>query len=157
MADFDKAIEITLKHEGGYVNDPSDNGGETNFGISSKSYPNIDIKNLTMDEAKYIYQRDYWNKLNADMIESQSVANVLFDTAVNMGVSTSAKLIQKILEVKEDGAIGKITLKKLNEVDEKLLLSEFKIEKIKRYALLVKKRPTNKKFLLGWINRTVFA
>ncbi len=157
MADFDKAIENTLKHEGGYVNDSSDNGGETNFGISSKSYPNIDIKNLTMDEAKYIYQRDYWNKLNADTIESQSVANALFDTAVNMGVSTSAKLIQKILEVKEDGAIGKITLKKLNEVDEKLLLSEFKIEKIKRYALLVKKRPANKKFLLGWINRTVFV
>ena len=62
LTKFEDIIEITLHHEGGYVNDPDDLGGETNFGIAKRFYPDVDIKNLTKDEASDIYRRDYWDK-----------------------------------------------------------------------------------------------
>ena len=62
LTTFDEIIQITLEHEGGYVHDPTDLGGETNFGIAKRFYPDVDIKNLTEDGAKEIYKRDYWDK-----------------------------------------------------------------------------------------------
>ena len=59
---FEDCIDKVLEHEGGYVNDPNDLGGETNFGVSKKAYPDLDIKNLTRDEAKEIYRKDYWER-----------------------------------------------------------------------------------------------
>ena len=61
-ARFLKAFEKVLRHEGGYVNDPLDLGGETKYGISKRSYPHLDIKNLTLDQAKQIYFRDFWQR-----------------------------------------------------------------------------------------------
>lgn len=155
MANFNDAVEKTLINEGGYVNDKDDIGGETKFGISKRAYPDVDIKNLTVEEAKKIYKRDYWDRLRCDEIISQKVAFELFDTAVNMGVRTASKLIQGCVGVKPDGIIGNITLQAINETDEELLLLRFKLAKITRYVYLAKKRPENKKFLLGWINRTL--
>ena len=157
MADFSKAIEKTLANEGGYINDNADRGGETNFGISKKSYPDIDIKNLTENEAKTIYKQDYWDKLKADRIESQNVASALFDTAVNMGVRTASKMIQSCVDTQSDGFIGAKSLKAINATNEELLLLRFKLAKIARYAYITEKRPANKKYLLGWINRTLKA
>ena len=57
---FDLAIPIVLENEGGYVNDPADPGGETKYGISKRSYPALDIKNLTVEQATAIYLRDFW-------------------------------------------------------------------------------------------------
>lgn len=85
-ADFDKAFDFIMKWEGGYVNHPKDPGGETKFGISKKSYPNLDIKNLTLEQAKEIYRVDYWVASGADKME-WPMSLVVFDTAVNMGVS----------------------------------------------------------------------
>jgi len=85
MTDFDRAMEFTLKWEGGYVNDPKDPGGETNWGISKRAYPMLDIKDLTRDEAKDIYEHDYWRKCGADAL-LWPMNLVVFDTAVNMGV-----------------------------------------------------------------------
>ena len=59
---FDDIIKVVLKHEGWYVNDPVDPGGETNFGIAKRSHPDVDIKNLTEEGAKEIYYQDYWMK-----------------------------------------------------------------------------------------------
>ena len=157
MANFNEAIEKTLVNEGGYVFDKDDAGGETKFGISKRSYPDVDIKNLTTDEAKAIYKKDYWNKLKADDIASQKVAFELFDTAVNMGVKTASKLIQGCSGAFVDGIIGSQSLESINNIDEELLLLRFKLAKVSRYAYLAKKRPTNKKYLLGWINRTLGA
>jgi len=157
MAKFEEAIGKTLVNEGGYVNDPSDRGGETNYGISKRSYPSVDIKNLTVASAKEIYKQDYWNKLRASEINSQQVAFELFDTAVNMGVRTASKLIQSCVDSHPDGIIGNITLQSINDVDEELLLLRFKLAKIARYTYLAKKRPANKKYLLGWINRALEA
>ena len=157
MADFNKAVAKTLIYEGGYVFDKNDRGGETNFGISKRAYPDVDIKTLTVADAKEIYKRDYWDRLRADEIKSQAVASELFDTAVNMGVRTASKLIQACLDVHPDGFIGNITLSKLNAAQEETLLLRFKLAKVARYAYLAQKRPANRKFLLGWINRTLGA
>jgi lysozyme family protein len=62
LTQFDDIIEVVLEHEGGYVNDPQDPGGETNFGVAKRSHPDVDIKNLTKDGAKEIYYQDYWIK-----------------------------------------------------------------------------------------------
>ena len=74
MADFEKAVEFVLRMEGGYVNDPKDPGGETNFGIAKKSYPGVDIKNLTEEQAEEIYKRDYWEKYNIGELASDDLA-----------------------------------------------------------------------------------
>jgi len=154
---FKNSVEKVLVSEGGYVNDPNDRGGETKFGISKRAYPNTDIKNLTVDQAKEIYKRDYWDKVKADDILSDTISYELFDTAVNMGVRTASKLAQMVCDAYPDGFIGKNTLTLINEMDEELFIAKFKIAKIARYAYLVKKRPSNRKFLFGWINRVLGA
>jgi len=157
MADFNKAVEKTLVNEGGYVNDPDDAGGETKYGISKRAYPSVDIKNLTTDEAKAIYKRDYWDKVKGDLIDDNSVAYEIFDTAVNMGVRTASKLAQVALSVHPDGIIGNKTLEGLNATVKEEFLTKFKLSKIARYVYLCKKHPSNKKYLYGWIKRTLEA
>jgi len=157
MAEFKNHIDKTLVNEGGYVNDPDDRGGETKYGISKKQYPDLDIKSLTIDEAKEIYKRDYWDKVSADDIEDEHIAFELFDTAVNMGVRTATKLIQLSCEAHPDGIMGANTLNKINSSNKELILTKFKLAKVARYAYLCKKRPENKKYLFGWINRTLGA
>ena len=62
MKNFNEIIEQVLEHEGGYVNDPKDLGGETKYGITKRFYPDVDIKNLTVEQAKEIYKKDYWDR-----------------------------------------------------------------------------------------------
>ena len=61
---FDAAFDRLIWHEGGYANDPDDPGGETNWGISKRAYPNLVIKALTREQAREIYQRDFWNRIH---------------------------------------------------------------------------------------------
>src|SRR3989304_9273008 len=129
MANFYEALELVLKHEAGYVNDPDDPGGETNFGISKRSYPSVDIKNLTRDEAAEIYKHDYWLSLY-DQISDQRVANVLFDFGVNAGINTAVRTIQKALNdvlagpILADGVFGPETLSAVNGADPTKLLKQ---------------------------------
>ena len=95
---FDRAVALVLKHEGGYVNDSRDPGGETRYGISKRAYPDVDILRLTEDEAKAIYKRDYWDTLRPDEIP-EPLAICLFDAAVNMGAVTSVRLLQTTLNL----------------------------------------------------------
>lgn len=83
---FDKAITFTLQWEGGYVNHPNDPGGETKYGISKRSYPDVDIKSLTVQEAKIIYKRDYWDEMDLDEVEFP-LDICMFDTGVLCGRS----------------------------------------------------------------------
>ena len=92
---FDKAFEILIGHEGSYVNHPRDPGGETKYGISKRAYPNEDIANLTVDKAKAIYRRDYWNPLGLDSVKF-GPALVLFDCAVNQGVKRAMQIKEKV-------------------------------------------------------------
>jgi len=106
MANFEPAIEITLKNEGGLVDDPADPGGLTKFGLSQRSYPNVDIKNLTIEDAKAIYLKDFW-KFGG--ITDQSIANKIFDSYVNME-HAAIKIAQKTVGFsKQDGVYGPVT------------------------------------------------
>ncbi len=105
MITFDAAIERVLGHEGGYVNDPRDPGGETNWGIAKRSYPNVDIKHLTRDGAKALYLRDFWAPCAAFVADSALVFQML-DAAINHGMSRATKFLQGALKVTQDGAFG---------------------------------------------------
>ena len=96
LVSFDEIIEITLHHEGGYVHDPKDLGGETNYGIAKRFYPDVDIKNLTEDEAKDIYKRDYWDKNRIEDL-SEELRHIFFDMCVNQGRGTAVKILQRAL------------------------------------------------------------
>lgn len=89
---FDRAFEIVIGHEGGYVNDPQDPGGETKFGISKRAYPTLDIKSLTIEQAKGLYYEDYWLKAGCDHFVDDVMAMLMFDCAVNQGVERAKKI-----------------------------------------------------------------
>ena len=158
MADFNAAIGKTLAHEGGakFTDDPSDRGGATKYGISQRAYPDLGIRSLTEQQARDIYKRDYWDRVRADDIASQAVAASIFDTAVNMGARTASRLAQVSAGVEPaDGIIGSQSLKTINAADESLFLSRYTIAKIARYTYICNKDRSQKKYLLGWLNRVL--
>lgn len=158
MADFNLAISKTLQHEGGdtFTDDMLDHGGATKFGISQKAYPELDIRNLSEDQAKGIYRRDYWNRVKGDDIKSQVVAETIFDVCVNMGISGGSKLAQKTLAIEPaDGIIGPQSLAVINAADEDLFIAKFALAKIQRYTEICQADSSQQKFLLGWLNRTL--
>ena len=105
---FEQASARLLGHEGGYVNDPNDPGGETNWGISKRSYPNVDIKALTRDEALAIYKRDYWDRVRADQMP-EALRFQVYDFAVNSGIETAIRYYQRALGVADDGHWGAVS------------------------------------------------
>ena len=106
MSAFDTIIDMVLVHEGGYVDHPSDPGGETKYGISKRAYPDLDIKNLTKEDAKELYRKDYWDRIKGDELPP-AVACVVVDYAVNSGVSRASKALQGACGIaKGDGIIG---------------------------------------------------
>ena len=107
---FKETIDIVLKHEGGYVNDPKDAGGETNFGISKRAYPHLDILSLSESQAEGIYWTDYWLKCQCNVLP-KGLDLMVMDCAVNMGVARASKILQNIVGTKADGIIGSITLR----------------------------------------------
>lgn len=174
MADFNKAYAKTMAHEGGYVNDPDDRGGETYKGIARKfnskweGWQIIDQHktkgnfpgNLEQDDAlqtmiRHFYEVGYWDPLRADQIDSQAIAETLFDFAVNAGVRTASRLAQTVVEVTVDGVIGPQSLAAINRSDEKNFLTAFALAKIARYVHLVETRPVNRKFFYGWVRRAL--
>ncbi len=134
MSAFDKAFAQTVGNEGGYSSDPRDPGGETKFGISKRAYPNIDIKTLTLDEAKFLYKRDYWERLYCDRLHP-SVADDLFDIAVNHGVHAAALVLQKIVGAVEDGVIGQATIAAANAKDPDKIVMGLISLRIMRYTM----------------------
>jgi lysozyme family protein len=105
---FDAAFDRLIWHEGGYANDPDDPGGETNWGISKRAYPNLVIKALTREQAREIYQRDFWNRIHADALYD-AVAFQLFDFAVNSGTETAVRYLQRAVGVADDGHWGPVS------------------------------------------------
>lgn len=92
MITFQQALDQLLKSEGGYVNDPNDPGGETNLGISKRAYPDLDIASLTPESVAPIYKRDYWDKIDGDLLTSP-LNYIAFDCAVNQGVSAAKSIL----------------------------------------------------------------
>ena len=148
---FDKAIKVILRHEGGYVNDPDDPGGETKFGISKRAFPDVDIKNLTEDQAKKIYFDEYWKPLNLHLLQNKELALHVFDHGVNAGKHTAVRMLQEILECKKDGVLGPVTAKAANDNNE--IVEKYIQRRIRYYLEIATRRPRLKKFLRGWLNR----
>lgn len=159
MASFNTAILTVLKHEGGYVCDPADPGGATNFGISQRAYPHLEVKSLTSVQAKAIYERDYWHPRWND-IPDQDLATFLLDMAVNMGQVPAIKLLQEAINraggrCTVDGVYGNQTFASLVAVGCDLILAEMKLGACRRYMAIVDKTPTSLKFLRGWLKRVL--
>lgn len=160
MSNFHLAIETVLDHEGGYVNDPRDAGGETNFGISKRTYPDLDIKHLTRDAAIAIYQRDWWDKYHYSAIVDQQLATKVFDAAINMGARQAHILLQRALvscgqEVAIDGVLGRATFAAIAQVAAAWLTDRFRIELVIYYLGLYQHNKQHLVFLAGWIKRAV--
>lgn len=106
---FDLAFDRLMGVEGGYTAGNGDPGGETNWGISKRSYPNVDIKGLTREGAKAIYLRDFWDRLGASQLPD-SVVFQLFDFAVNSGIETAVRAYQRAIGVADDGHFGPVSV-----------------------------------------------
>ncbi len=157
MDRFEKCLEFVLLHEGGTNADPDDRGGLTKYGISQRQYPDLNIQNLTRDQALIIYRSDYW-AFNSCYKMNPSLDLVLFDSSVNCGNSSSAKWLQKTLikmgsNLEADGIIGDITLSSVENYNPRILADGIIAYRLKRYVHLVQRKPEQIKFINGWINR----
>ena len=148
---FDFAMNFVLSEEGGTANHPRDPGGLTRFGISKRSYPDLDIANLTRDGAISIYARDYWKPICGDALPS-GLALLVFDCAVNQGVGTAIRLLQESLYVPVDGVLGPVTLQAAQRSGPDLL-REFCCRRAFRYEI----NRNEKTFGLGWFRRLFLA
>jgi lysozyme family protein len=152
MADFFTAVSLTLAHEGGYTNNPADPGKATNMGITQDDLPaGVDVRYLTRAQAQQIYQQKYWNPLYA-AIESQAVANKLFDLGVLFGIGTAIKIWQQTLGLAADGIFGPLTLQLTNNRGETVLAAYLQ-NMISHARAVVAADPKTAVFLQGWINR----
>ena len=153
MKSFKEIIEKVLEHEGGYVNDPKDLGGETKYGITKRFYPDVDIKNLTIEQAKEIYRKDYWDRNRVESLP-QNLWHIYFDMCVNMGKRTAVKVLQRAANNKGrnidvDGGLGPATIGALKGVE----LDRVRAFRVKYYVDLITARPEQEKFFLGWFRR----
>jgi lysozyme family protein len=121
---FDDAFAALIGHEGGYANHPNDPGGETKYGISKRSYPGEDIRNLTLTRAKEIYRRDFWGPAGCDVLPDEIRFDV-FDMAVNSGVRQSVKTLQKAVYADVDGILGPRTLMAANNMQPHQVVARF--------------------------------
>jgi lysozyme family protein len=146
--DFDKAFEVLLGHEGGYVNHKADPGGETNFGISRRAYPGEDIKGMTLERAKTIYSRDYWGPAGCDAVPD-GIKFDLFDMAVNAGVKSAVRCLQRAVGATADGVLGSETLQAVQSMPPARLLARFNGHRLAHLAGL----PQWPAFGKGWARR----
>ncbi len=129
---FDAAVEIILKHEGGYVNNPKDPGGETSYGISQRAYPDLNIEALTRMDAIRIYKRDYWDACHCGELP-ENIRLLVFDCAVNQGVGFAIQALQKILGLGQDGIVGPKTIMVLNTLNRDIR-TDYAVARMERYV-----------------------
>lgn len=171
-----KLIDIILSHEGFYANVAGDRGGETYMGISRKAFPrwvgwqiidqhkplkyNQHIKDDNLDDiVRRFYYNNFYIKLKVDNITDELISAHLLDHAVNTGLKNGVRVLQRAINemsaptIKVDGIIGQITLDKINELDNEELAEYIVMHRRKYYQAIVKKSPSQKKFLKGWLRR----
>lgn len=158
--DFDLAFERLIGHEGKFTDNRADRGnwtsgrvgaGElkgTKYGISAMSYPDLDIKNLTLDQAKEIYRRDFWLRAGADQYDG-AIGYQVFDAAVNHGIENAVRLLQRAVRVADDGDVGPMTLKAVKAMSVTDVLMRFNAQRIMFYTRL----STWPEFGKGWMSR----
>lgn len=173
MSTFEAAIPTVLRHEGGYVNDPDDRGGETNFGISMKmitdegitaarlGLPDLEpgsLKNLTIEKAISVYRDLFWERQGYGRIDDQHLATKVFDCAVNCGPTHANQLIQRAANdcgraLDDDGKLGPISIKAINECSPGKLYICMCAQMERYYHAIVARHPEQVKFLSNWLMR----
>jgi lysozyme family protein len=158
----DLLIGRVVQREAGFVNNPADRGGATNYGITIGTLRDWrrapvgveDVRNLTIEEAEHIYKTNYFTATGFDQVSDPQLQELLFDFAVNSGVGAASKALQRSIGVKDDGAIGPITLAALKAVTNMAAL--FYRVKCERYELLLRFIGSDAEegaFAIGWANR----
>lgn len=147
---FEYAVEIILKHEGGYVDHPNDPGGETNFGISKRSYPNENMKTMTRERAIEIYKRDFWDEMQCDDLPAV-LRLAVFDCAVNQGPFNARRFMQQALRVSVDGVWGQQTWGAIRSHNPQRLLERFLRKRADHYF----RNKNFNHFGRGWMVRLV--
>jgi lysozyme family protein len=146
---FDYALNLVLKHEGGYVNDPADPGGETIYGISRRHHPEAWAAGRpSKAQASLIYRRDYWDRLRCDELPAP-VAVLLFDTAVNCGNKRAVQFLQRAISVADDGVLGSVTIGRCRTMDAHTIAQQLADQRMAHYRAL----STFGRFGKGWSNR----
>lgn len=153
---FLTAVAFTLKHEGGHLTEERakqlrDKGGETKYGISKASYPELDIANLTEEEAVAIYRRDYWERIRGDELPLP-VAFAAFDYAVNSGPGMAHRAIRQAVGLPQRGGLTPQVLRRLksaNPVEVTRSVLKYRADHI---ALLSRQQP---QFASGWQRRVI--
>lgn len=144
---FDEAVKFILGAEGGYVFDPHDPGGETNYGISKRSYPHLNIRSLTKDDATEIYKADYWTRCRCDELPAVMRLSV-FDCSVVQGRYFAITLLQKLGGTLADGIIGPKTLFAVKDADKRMLI-DYQTMRVLHFASL----DNFKRYGKGWTRR----
>lgn len=161
---FERLIGAVLEHEGGLSSVPEDPGGLTKFGISLRAYPHLGadgIRNLTVEQARDIYYRDWWRRLRCPEIHDDRVAQKYLDTSVNVGRSAGTKVLQRALRtvgepVTVDGKIGPQTIGAANQANPDALLAAMRRLQAAHYEALIRRNPRLEKFRRGWMKRAAF-
>ncbi len=169
MADFKTAVLITISpsHEGGFQKAALDHANwssgkigvgtliGTKYGITAVDLPGVDIENLTVDQAVAYYSEHYWKSLYSQ-INSQAVANKLFDLGVLFGVGTSVGILQLTLGITVDHSFGPMTLAAVNQAEEVSLLSSYKANFVTHAFNVANANPAERGNLKGWSTRINF-
>lgn len=148
MSKFYVLIDRVLAHEGGYVNDPRDPGGETQWGIAKASYPKLNIKTLTRSQAIEIYRRDFWAPIGGDALPD-AAAFQLLDACVNHGAGNAVRWLQRAVGAADDGRLGPLTLAAVKRTNPADLVLLFNAERLEFYTKL----GTWSTFGKGWVRR----
>lgn len=160
MARAELLKPFILKWEGSFANDPFDKGGATNKGITIGTFRQFYGKNATVEQLKritdeqwlHVFKSGYWNRWQADRITNQSVANILVDWVWASGVN-GIKIPQRVLGVTEDGIVGEKTLAALHAQNPAEFFVKIHAERIKFVDDIVRRNPTQARFIKGWKNR----
>ena len=161
MDRFEKIFDYLLKVEGGYSNDKYDKGGKTKYGITEEDARDFgykgDMQDLTKDFAKNIYLKKYYLGNKLDKVVNDKVALSVCDFIVNGGAwgakKAQAALNELGFDLRVDGILGEKSLAALNEVDENKFLEKYHDLQRRYYRVLAANKPSQKKFLTGWLNR----
>ncbi len=172
MSTFDLAIPVILAHEGGWVSNPADPGGETNYGISTliirregitAEKLGIDpatmfqpgyLKPMKVDAAKAIYKEYFWDKFGYGRLNDQTVATKVFDCSVNCGQRRAHVLAQRACPpLVTDGILGPASVAAINALDPKRFVTQMAEEMKKYYATIIVANPKLKVFEKNWMHR----
>ena len=149
---FQQIFDRLIGHEGGYVNDSRDPGGETNWGVTKRTAQangyTGDMKTMTRQQAYEIYHRAFWVRYQCDQMPP-AIAYQFFDAAVNHGFGNASRMLQRAVGVLDDGIIGKYSLEAINRNPIYDTLMVLNGERLNFYTRLEKFDRYGK----GWVNR----